>query len=206
MSEPPGVEPTPVESEEVEPERVARCRARARGARFLLSCQPGIGSLLAALSAAVPRDGRILELGTGAGVGLAWIAEGLGQRTDVDVVSVELAEEMAELARQERWPERFRLVLGDGAEEVCRQGRFDLIFADAPGGKLIGLDDTVSALAPGGILLGDDMDPALHEEDGLKEALARVRDELTGHPQLVSAELSFSSGALLSVRRADLVA
>lgn len=196
MSEP-AAEPT------LEPERVARCRRRAREAGFPLSCEPGIGSLLAALSAAVPRRGRILELGTGAGVGLAWIASGLGHRADVEVVSVELEAERVELARQEGWPERFRLVQGDGAEEVRRQGRFALIFADAPGGKLVGLDDTVRALAPAGILLVDDMDPALHQEDGLGEALARVRAELLGHPLLVCAELAFSSGAILSVRRED---
>ena len=182
---------------------MARCRGRARAAGFELSCQPEIGALLAALSVAVPEHGRVLELGTGAGVALAWIADGLGGRADVEVVSVEIEPQVAALLRQERWPERFRLVLGDGAEEVRQRGRFDLIFADAPGGKLVGLEDTVDALQSGGVLLVDDMDPALHENDGLKQSLARVRGTLLEHPLLLSAELAFSSGALISVRRPD---
>ncbi len=182
------------------PARVARCLERALGSDFPLSCEPGIGALLAALAAAVPADGRILELGTGAGVGLAWIAEGLSGRSDVEVVSVELAPEVAALAREESWPDRFCIVVGNGAVEVRRHGRFDLIFADAPGGKLHGLEHTVNALTPGGVLLVDDMDPALHGDDGYRAPLLQVRDTLVAHPDLVTAELDYSSGAIVSVR------
>jgi demethylmenaquinone methyltransferase/2-methoxy-6-polyprenyl-1,4-benzoquinol methylase len=192
-------------SEPVEPERVVRCRRRAQQAGFPLSCEAGIGALLATLAAAVPEQGRILELGTGGGVGLAWIAEGLSGRDDVEVVSVELAPEMAELARAEAWPPRFRLLLGDGAIEVRRHGSFDLIFADAPGGKLEGLDDTSRALSSGAILLVDDMDLDLHDGDGLRDAISGIRDQLLSHPDLVSSSLDYSSGAILSTRRVSSV-
>ena len=41
---------------------------------------------------------------------------------------------------------------------------FDLVFADAPGGKWTGLDSTISALNPGGVLVVDDMDPGRYED------------------------------------------
>ena len=185
-----------------EPAAVRRCRERALAAGFGLSCEPGIGRLLATLAAAVPARGRILELGTGAGVGLAWLLDGLGPRADVAVLSVESDPAMSGLARAEDWPDFVTLVEGDGAAEVRRQGVFDLVFADAPGGKLEGLDDTVACLTPGGVLVVDDMDPALHLEDGYGEPLARVRDEIMGDPRLVAAELAFSTWAIVATRRA----
>ena len=50
---------------------------------------------------------------------------------------------------------------GDGAEVVGRLGQFDLIFADAPGGKIFKLRRTVAALREGGVIVVDDMDLAL---------------------------------------------
>ena len=100
--------------------RDAQIRADQHG--FPFSCEPGAGALLSSLAAAVPAEGRILELGTGAGVGLAWLP-GLG--------------------------------------------RFHLVFVDAPGGKLEGLDRSIAALEPGGVLVVDDMDLAFHEDPEL---------------------------------------
>ena len=57
------------------PEGVAAALGRAREAGFALSCEVGVGRLLATLAAGVRPGGRILELGTGAGVGLAWIVK-----------------------------------------------------------------------------------------------------------------------------------
>lgn len=45
---------------------------RAAKTDFELACEVEVGRLLAALSAAVPEGSRILEIGTGVGVGLAW--------------------------------------------------------------------------------------------------------------------------------------
>lgn len=168
---------------------------------FELSCERRVGALLAALAAAVPPNGRIAELGTGAGVGLAWITHGLGDRADVEVVSVELDDTLREAVAAHPWPAHVRLVGGDGAEQVAARAPFDLVFADAPGGKLDGLEHTIAALAPGGILVVDDMDPAGHDDDELVRVLARVRDDLVADPRLVASELDASSGVILATRR-----
>ena len=81
-------------------------------------------------------------------------------------------------------------------------GRFDLVFADAAGGKLEGLDGTIDALAPGGVLVVDDMDPALHADDGLLEPLGAVREQILADPSLVAAELDFASGVIVATKRA----
>ena len=176
---------------------------RANDSGFTLSCEPAVGALLASLAAATPRDGRVLELGTGVGVGLGWIVSGLGERTDVEVVSVDIDSTMLEIARREPWPAWVRFQLGDGAELVGSLGHFDLVFADAPGGKIRGLDVTVGALRPGGLLVVDDMDLGRHEDAELRAALAGVREHLLRDETLVCAELDYSSGVIVAARKGD---
>ena len=160
-----------------------------------------MGRLLAALAAAVPAGGRVLEIGTGVGVGLAWLVHGLGARRDVEVVTVELDEQVQRVARSATWPPWVRFESGDGAEVVGRLGQFDLIFADAPGGKIFKLRRTVAALRRGGVLVVDDMDLTRHDDEQLRSALAVVRHRLLGNDDLVCAELGFSSGVIVAVKR-----
>ena len=184
-----------------EPGIVTDARARAEAAGFALSCEPEVGALLAVLAAAVPAGGRILELGTGVGTGLAWLVHGLGPREDVEVVTVELDPAVQAIAKRGDWPPGVRFELGDGAEVVGGLGRFELIFPDAPGGKLTKLRRTLDALAPRGVLLVDDMDLDRHDDEDLKAALVVVRERLLGNPELQVAELAVGSGVMLAVRR-----
>jgi predicted O-methyltransferase YrrM len=54
------------ESEEL-PGNVLAAYERAARAGFQLACEVEVGKLLAALAAAVPSGGRVLEIGTGVG-------------------------------------------------------------------------------------------------------------------------------------------
>jgi len=183
------------------PETVTAALARARDAGFELSCDPAVGELLAALAAAVPAGGRILELGTGAGVGLAWLLAGLGDRSDAEIVTVDVDGSLQEATRTAGWPDFVQFVLEDGAVVVKHAGRFDLIFADAPGGKLTGLEDSIAALSSRGVLVVDDMDLTLHRDAELRALLAGVRGTLVDHPDLVTVEFAHGSGVILGVRR-----
>ena len=80
------------------PASVLAAHERAASAGFQLACEVEVGRLLAALAAAVPGGGRVLEIGTGVGVGLAWLVHGLGARRDVEVVTVELDDEVQRTA------------------------------------------------------------------------------------------------------------
>jgi demethylmenaquinone methyltransferase/2-methoxy-6-polyprenyl-1,4-benzoquinol methylase len=177
-------------------------RANARG--FTLSSEPEVGAFLAVLAAAVPPEGRILEIGTGAGVGLAWLVHGLGDRRDVGLVTVDVDATTQDVVRQVDWPSPIRFEIGDGAEVVSRLGQFHLIFADAPGGKIFKLRRTIQALEPRGVLVVDDMNLDRHDDPQLRDALAVVRGRLLSNDELVCAELDFSSGVILAVKAADL--
>lgn len=186
------------------PASVKAAYERAEGMGFELSSEPEVGWLLAALSAAVPPGGRVLELGTGAGVGLAWVLHGLGDRSDVEIVTVESDPDLAGQVQLLGWPDWVRIEVGDGAELVGTLGEFDLVFPDAPGGKIFKLRKTITALRPGGVVVVDDMDLSrdlsAHHPD-LPAALQSVRDRLLTDPRLVCADLPFGSGVILATRR-----
>lgn len=183
------------------PEPVLVGQDRAATSGFNLASEPEVGRLMACLANAVPTGGRILEIGTGCGVGLSWIVHGLGSRADVEVVSVEIDPAIAELTRSVGWPDWVSIVEGDGADLVGTIGSFDLIFPDAPGGKIFKLRKTISTLAPRGFLLVDDMDLTAHEDPQLREGLASVRERIITHPDLVCSELPIASGVIVATKR-----
>jgi demethylmenaquinone methyltransferase/2-methoxy-6-polyprenyl-1,4-benzoquinol methylase len=168
---------------------------------FRLACEADVGRLLAALAAAVPSGGRVLEIGTGVGVGLPWLVHGLGARRDVEVVTVEFDDEVQGTALSAPWPPWVRFESGDGAQVVGRLGRFDLIFPDAPSGKIFKLRRTVAPLREGGVLVVDDMDLTRHDDEQVRSALAAVRHRLLGNAELACAALGFSSGVIVAVKR-----
>ena len=182
---------------------VAAAPDAARRAGFTRSCEDDVGRLLAVLTAAVPVGGRILELGTGTGVGLAWITSGLVGRDDVEVLSVEHDARLAALAATGPWPPGVRIETGDALDVLARSGTFDLIFADAPAGKTTGLAHTLAALRPGGVLVVDDMAPRPDDpfDDEVRPRLEAVAVALRADDRLVIVELAWASGVIVATRR-----
>ncbi|WP_433048883.1 O-methyltransferase [Dactylosporangium sp. CS-033363] len=178
----------------------AHARAEANG--FGQSCEPEVGRLLAVLAAALPSGARVLEIGTGAGVGTAWIADGLRPRTDVTVVSIESDPATAALAATGDWPAFVHLRVADALEYLAAEsGGFDLIFADAFGGKIEGLDRTLAKLNPRGTLVVDDMTPVEGWPEDFRAKQDGVRRALLTDPRLVATELACGSGVIIGVRR-----
>jgi predicted O-methyltransferase YrrM len=182
------------------PALVRAAMDRARQAGFPLSCEPAVGRLLAVLAGHLPTGARVLELGTGTGVGTAWLVSGLGRRTDVSVTTVEIDPRTAAVAATIDWPAFVRLRLGDALEALAEGGDFHLIFADAAAGKWEGLDRTIGALTPHGLLVVDDMTPAPGWPAEQHARQRDVRHTLLTSPSLTSVELGHGSGVILSTR------
>lgn len=183
------------------PPLVAAAASRAREAGFLMSCDPAVGRLLAVLAAHLPARAKVAELGTGVGVGTAWITSGLLPRTDVTVTTVESDRQTAALAAGGDWPSFVSLHHGQALGVLAEGGPYDLIFADAPEGKWHGLDQTIAALGPHGMLVVDDMTPLPDWPDDQQAKVNQVRQALLTAPGLITVELAHGSGVILGTRR-----
>lgn len=187
------------------PPLVAALRRSALEAGFPFSSEDSTGEMLAVLSASVRTGGRVLEIGTGMGVGLGWIVAGLEPREDVAVTTIEHDAERSAFVQQIEWPDWIEFVAGDVTVELPQRGTFDLIFADAEGGKWYGLDLTLSALNVGGTLLLDDLIPQEWKTEEERAAhlqkMTEIRERIYSDPRLIATEINHGTGLLLAARR-----
>jgi predicted O-methyltransferase YrrM len=191
----------PVDRASRVPDLVARAHQRAERLGFGMSCEEPVGPLLAVLAAGVAPGGRILELGTGAGIGTAWLASGLTGRDDATLTTVELDPVLVTAFRDSAWPSWTEILEGDAAALLPGLGWFDLIFADAVAGKWTGLDLTLNALAPGGVLIVDDMDLSRYTDSEHRAAVQRVEDTLATDTRLLTVRIPAGTHLTVATRR-----
>lgn len=175
------------------PPLVREAMAAAVGSGFTQSCSTPMGRLLHVLAARV-RSGRVGELGTGSGVGAAWMASAL--EPTAELVTVELDD-----ARAHRAAALFAdlgnvtVVHGDWSE-ISTHAPFALLFCDTVAPKLEQIDATIALLAPGGTIVLDDY-------TGIWASGDTQRDAWLAHPHLVTTEVlvSDTEAAVVGVRR-----
>ena len=173
--------------------------------RFERSSIPEVGRLLAVIVAARPQ-GRFAEIGTGCGVGSAWVVDALGP--DASLVTVELDEDRAAAAGRlfADYP-NVRVLHGDWHELLPPEAPFDLVFFDGgywkKGDVPAESDQAFSVVAPGGVVVIDDLTPLSDLPDEWREKGDPVRDYWLDNESLVSTELLTTpdSAAILAVKR-----
>jgi predicted O-methyltransferase YrrM len=116
----------------LEPPLVERAEQLARELGFGRSSTPEVGRLLHVLAAQRGRT-RVGELGTGAGVGTAWIASAL--RPGVPLFTVEADAALAAAARELFAADPDVHVLHGARSELEPEAPFDLLFVDAAKGE-----------------------------------------------------------------------
>ena len=121
------------------------------------ACLPGVGRFLAVLAAGC-HGGTIAELGTGAGIGAAWLASSMP--ADCMLVTAELDPRLAEVAARllAAYPS-VRVLAGDASDVLPPHGPFDLIFADSGVRDVSAFATLTSLLKPGGRIVMDDLTP-----------------------------------------------
>jgi predicted O-methyltransferase YrrM len=174
------------------PPLVARALALAESRGFENSCRPEVGALLHVLAA---RRGisRAAEIGTGAGVGAAWIVSALPPQAPFFTAELDpdLAARGAELFAGDP---NVKVSVGPWRETLPPEAPFDLLFVGVRDAK----DDVGAAiglLGPGGTAVLDDVwfDPAPFDSR---------RNAWLHHPMLTTIELwvTRERRALVSVR------
>jgi predicted O-methyltransferase YrrM len=162
------------------PPLVERARESARALGFEESCSDETGRLLHVLAGQRGRF-RVAEIGTGAGVGAAWIVSALDPAVPFFTAERDegLAAAAAELFRDDP---NVHVLPGDWREALSPEAPFDLVFLDAA--EVEG-EDVVGLLAPRGLVIS-----------GFQ------RGFWLGHPDLEAAEvyLSAREAVILAVR------
>jgi len=174
------------------PPLVRRALDLAAAQGFETSCRPEDGALLHVLAA---RRGttRAAEIGTGAGVGAAWIASALPPGVPLFTAEIDphLSAHAAEVFADD--PD-VTVLSGSWRETLPAEAPFDLVFVDASDAK-DDVDAVIGILAPGGTAVLDDFwrDPAVPDER---------RDSWLEHPLLAAVEVWVTAErrALVAVR------
>lgn len=178
----------------------AAIQAATAALGFDMPSEAGTGAMLRLLAASKP-GGRMLELGTGTGLGTAWLLAGMN--ADASLVSIDLDATVQDVAREHLQDDRLRFLLADGLDYVREQppGSFDLIFADAWPGKYEGLGETLALLKRGGLYVVDDMLPQPNWPEGHQARVDDLVARLESHPELVATRFAWASGLIVAARR-----
>ena len=189
----------PVDGSGPPPPALSLITKEARASGTFYGSDARFGRLLGTLAASKP-GGRLLELGTGIGLGTAWLLHGMDARARLTTVDVQ---EAGGIARRYLGDDpRIEFVIQDASPFLSGLGsrKFDLIFADAPPGKFLDLDLALDALAPGGFYVADDMipDPGL---PGRALLLDEVAAAVAGRKDLEVTAIPWATGVLVATKR-----
>ncbi|MEN2282816.1 methyltransferase domain-containing protein [Algoriphagus sp. SE2] len=182
------------------PEIHSKIEAKLVEIGFTMPSDLYIGSLLKTLIASKP-SGNFLELGTGIGLSLSWMIDGMDDNStltsvDNDPKLIQIAKEFFEDN------ERVKLILADGAKwiENYQGPQFDLIFADAWPGKYSHLDEVFSLLKVGGIYIIDDMSEQQNWPEGHSEKAASLVEILENRKDFHLTKMNWSTGVILMTK------
>jgi len=161
------------------------------------------GALLSVLAASKPH-GTFLELGTGTGLGAAWLLQGMDDSSTL--VSIETNQEYQDVARRHLGHDiRLKLIVDDALRfiEAHEGNSYDLIYADAMPGKYIGFEHSLRLLRRGGILILDDILPQPNWPENHQTNVDALIQTIDGLPpkEFSSVKLCWYSGHILVTKK-----
>lgn len=170
--------------------------SRQRG--FITSTRNETGRLLAALAAS--RTGTLAELGTGCGVGSAWLSSGAPKGSRI--VSAELDPALAEVVqRLFADTENVEVTSGDWST-LEKYAPFSLLFVDVRDVKR-SVDMVADLMEPGGIAVLDDFTPSQFWPPIYEGRVDTVREEWLTDERFIAVEVLIDAGAsvIIATRR-----
>jgi len=167
---------------------------------FTHSCSDETGRLLRTLASQFTA-GTIAEIGTGCGVGAAWMASALAPTARL--VTIEL-DEMRANAAQTLFGgvPNVTVMLGDWSQ-LRGQPPLSMLFADGGNAKGSGASDIIDMMQPGGLIVLDDLTPVEQWPPEWQGWQDPVRDFWLNEKRVIPTELRVSptSAVLLATRR-----
>jgi len=183
-----------------EPQLLNTLEERSKAIGFTMPSDKHIGALLKTLVSS-KSGGHFLELGTGIGLSLSWVLDGID--TMSKVISLDNDEDLVDIAREYFGTNnQLELIAVDGEKwlENYDGPNFDLIFADTWPGKYNHLDETLSLLNSGGFYVIDDMIERPNWPEGHKEKVDHLLATLDARKDLVISKMHWSTGILVATK------
>ncbi len=159
------------------------------------ACLPGVGRFLAVLAAGCAGGigsgtggGVIGELGTGVGIGAAWMASAMP--AGCRLITAEIDEARAAAARQLFAADhRVEVIRGDATTALAEHGPFDLVFADCGIRDGDAFADVIDLLRLGGRVVMDDVTPQAALAADSPYLADDAKRGFFANPRLISAEV-----------------
>lgn len=170
--------------------------SRQRG--FITSTRHETGRLLAALAAS--RTGTLAELGTGCGVGSAWLSTGAVE--GARIVSAELDPKLAEVV-QKLFKDVDNVEVTSGDWSTLEQyAPFSLLFVDVRDVKR-SVDIVADLMEAGGIAVLDDFTPSEYWPPIFEGRVDTVREEWLTDERFTAVEVLIDAGTsvIIATRR-----
>ncbi len=167
---------------------------------FTMPSDKYIGTLLKTLISSKPA-GNFLELGTGIGLSLSWMLDGMDSKSKL--VSVDNDIQLIEIANQYFGSdERLTLVCEDASKwiKLNDTAKYDLVFADAWPGKYSHLDVVLNMINVGGFYVVDDMTKQFNWPAGHHENVINLVTYLESHDDFNVTKMKWSTGVIIAVR------
>ena len=158
------------------------------------------GSFLRTLIAS-KREGNFLELGTGTGLSLSWMIEGMS--TNSNLTSIDNSSDYQNIAKKYFQKSNISFVCEDAEKWILNYKglKFDLIFADAWPGKYVVLEETLNLLNSGGIYLIDDMLPQPNWPENHEINVETLIQYLEKRNDIELTKMCWSTGLILITKK-----
>jgi predicted O-methyltransferase YrrM len=162
-----------------------------------------IGTLLKTLITSKPKS-NVLELGTGIGLSLSWMIDGMDSESRI--ISVDNDPKLIQIAKNYFGKdERVEIICVDGSEWIkgYKGDKFDLVFADAWPGKYSEVDEILDLIKIGGLYIIDDMLSQPNWPDGHQENVDKLIEYLENRKDFNLTKMNWSTGIIIATKKHD---
>ena len=183
------------------PKLYAAIEKKSADIGFTMPSDVYIGTFLKTLICSKPNS-NILELGTGIGLSLAWMIEGLDENSKLTTVDND--PKLSQIAQDFfKSDPRVEIVCEDGTKwiENYQGDKFDLVFADAWPGKYSELEEILDLIKVGGFYVIDDMTPQENWPEGHQEKAEKLTDYLEKRSDFSLTKMNWSTGVILMTKK-----
>lgn len=159
-----------------------------------------VGTLLKTLISSKPKS-NFLELGTGIGLSLSWMIEGMDENSSI--ITVDNDPVLINIARNYfGHDDRVEIICADGSEWIknYKGEKFDLVFADAWPGKYSDADAALKLVKVGGFYVVDDMLHQPNWPEGHQQNVDRLIAYLETRNDMSITKMNWSTGLIICVK------